>query len=148
MITKKKASPRVTMVEQLAALNLGNARTGHQACCKGSFISYSSITHEHANCSFIYIAMLLCFVTQVLFISKTAKSWPVKLRKTWALSSRMCGRLVVAIFFVFASPAGAQRCPDGATGCSGPVSNWDTSDVTSMSEGKSKYLHRNRYFCL
>ena len=83
-------------------------------------------------------------VTQVMFISKTTKSWPVQLRKTCTLSSGMCARLVAAIFFVLASPAGAQtwssRCPNGATGCSGPVSNWDTSKVTSMNHSKSKYL--------
>ena len=105
-------------------------------------MSYSSITHEQANCSLIYIVMLICCVAQVLFISETAKCWLIKLRKTWTLSSGMCAGLVAEIFFVFASPAGAQKCPSGATGCSGPVSNWDTSKVTStrMMHRKSKYL--------
>ena len=90
-------------------------------------------------CSFIYIAMLICCVEQILLISKTMESRPVKLRKTRALSSGICAWLVAALFIVSASLAGAQTCPSGATGCSGPVSNWDTSKVTSMSNRKSKY---------
>ena len=95
---------------------------------------------QEGICSLIDIAMLICYVAQSLFISKTMESRPVKLRKTRALSSGICAWLVAAIFIVFASLAGAQTCPSGATGCSGPVSNWDTSKVTSMSKGKSKFL--------
>ena len=95
---------------------------------------------QEGICSLIDIAMLICCVAQSLFISKTMESRPVKLRKTWALSSGICAWLVAALLIVSASLAGAQTCPSGATGCSGPVSNWDTSKVTSMSGGKSKYL--------
>ena len=95
-------------------------------------------------CSPIYIAKRKCCVARILCISKTAKLRPDKLRKTWALSSGICAWLVAAIFLVSASLAGAQtwssRCPSGATGCSGPVSDWDTSKVTSMRSGKSKYF--------
>ena len=94
---------------------------------------------QEGICSLIDIAMLICYVAQSLFISKTMESRPVKLRKTRALSSGICAWLVAALFIVSASLAGAQTCPSGATGCSGPVSNWDTSNVTSMSMRKSKY---------
>ena len=98
---------------------------------------------QEGICSLIDIAMLICYVAQSLFISKTMGSRPVKLRKAWALSSGICAWLVAALFIVSASLAGAQtwssRCPSGATGCSGPVSDWDTSKVTYMSSRKSKY---------
>ena len=86
------------------------------------------------------MALLICCVAKIQLISKMSMRRPVKLRKTRALSSGICAWLVAALFIVSASLAGAQTCPSGATGCSGPVSNWDTSKVTSMKEGKSKYL--------
>ena len=95
---------------------------------------------QEGICSLIDIAMLICCVAQSLFISKTMESRPVKLRKTRALSSGICAWLVAALFIVSASLAGAQTCPNGATGCSGPASNWDTSKVTSMRNRTSKYL--------
>ena len=95
---------------------------------------------QEGICSLIDIAMLICYVAQSLFISKTMESRPVKLRKTRALSSGICAWLFAALFIVSASLAGAQTCPSGATGCSGPVSNWDTSKVTSMKNRKSKYF--------
>ena len=95
---------------------------------------------QEGICSLIDTAMLICCVAQSLFISKTMESRPVKLRKTWSFSSGMCAWLVAALLIVSASLAGAQTCPSGATGCSGPVSNWDTSKVTSMQNSRSKYF--------